>query len=99
MGEELYFALIENLEEESTPLELVQNLEEKKGVRGPNGWKAIVNEAVGMNGPRLSGLAKQVFSPEKVKKYEDVIQALENGQGLLRNTKMQRRARCQTSER
>ena len=78
MGEEFYFAMIETLEEERVPLERVQSLDDKEGTRDPNGWRAILSDAVGINGPRLAGLAKLVNAPGRVRKYEDVPQAIEN---------------------
>ena len=99
MSEELYHVLIDTLEEESAPLELILNLVEQRGTRGPNGWKAIIKDAVGMSGARLVGLVKHVHNPDRVKKYSEVTQAIENGQGGLKNMKRRRRVRYLKSER
>ena len=37
----------------------------------------IVRDATGINGTRLQALARKVHSPEKVKKYSEVLAAVE----------------------
>ena len=77
MSEQLYYAVSSGLEENSAQLVMVHNLKKDVEVRGPNAWRAVVQEAVGVNGNRLSGLATQINSPNRVGKYEDVLGALE----------------------
>ena len=73
----MYFALAAGLEENSAQLAMVQNMRKEEKTRGPNSWKAVVSEAVGMNGSRLLGLAKQIHAPDKVGTYSEVLVALE----------------------
>ena len=77
MNRQLYLLLAATLEEDSPQLALVQNLREKDEVRGAVAWAMIVRDATGMNGTRLQALARKVHSPEKVKKYSEVLAAVE----------------------
>jgi len=77
MNRQLYLLLAATLEEDSPQLALVQNLREKDDVRGAVAWAMIVRDATGMNGTRLQALARKVHSPEKVKKYSEVLAAVE----------------------
>ena len=77
MSQELYYLMAAGVEENSTQLAMVQNLRKEEKTRGPNAWRAVVQEAVGMNGNRLLGLANQIHSPPRVRSYAEVLGGVE----------------------
>ena len=58
----------------------IKNLDEKnlKEVNGVIGWCKLAQEVTAMTSQRLQGLANKVYAPKKVKKYSDVMSALED---------------------
>ena len=51
---------------------------------GAKGWRSAAQDAVGMNGIRIPGPAKQVQPPRQVKTYDEVIAALERWSSLVK---------------
>ena len=94
MSQELYYLMAAGLEDNSTQLTMVQNLRKEERTRGPNAWRALVQEAVGMSGNRLLGLANQIHSPARVRSYAEVLGGSNAGHVRCKNMKKPPRPRC-----
>lgn len=75
MCKQLYQVLCMNLEDNA--LKGIRNLSHKEA-NGFLGWIKLNLEVTAMTGQRLQGLNRKVYQPPRVKKYQEVISALDS---------------------
>ena len=81
MSQQIYQVLCMNLTGE--PLKPIRNLWDEKWA-GWIGWWRVSQDQLQMTAERLQGLAAKVYSPARVKKYADVLGAIESWEEKVR---------------
>ena len=82
MNEQLYNFLCLNTKEKA--LTTVKNLITRKKVNGVVAWWKFFNECRALTGQRIQGLANVIYKPTRVKKYSDVMVAIEKWERDIR---------------
>ena len=72
---QLYSLLIVKTKDDA--LALVKSVPEDGIAKGARAWRRITTDQEGMNALRMTGLARRVMNPEKVKNFKDIVAAVE----------------------
>ena len=79
---QLYSLLM--LKTKDDALALVNSIPEEAEGKGSKAWLKVVRDQEGMNALRMTGLARRIMQPEKVKGYGDIVAAVEQWQLLVK---------------
>ena len=75
MNDQLYYFLSLNLKEEA--LTMIKNMKVKNSTCGIASWWKFYNENKALSGQRIQALANAVLTPPRVKKYSEVLIAMD----------------------
>ena len=75
MNDQLYNFLCLNLKDEA--LTMVKNMKTKTGVNGVACWWKFNHDCQALTGQRIQALANAIYKPHRVKKYSEVVVAIE----------------------
>jgi len=72
---QLYSVLM--LKTKDDALALVKSVPEESPTKGARAWMKVTRDQEGMNALRMTGLARRVMQPDKVRQYQDIVAAVE----------------------